>query len=106
MRLQHDGAPLHFGRAVTTFLNQGYERKWMGRGRLVAWPAQSSDLNQLDSFLWGCMKLRMYHGSEPEASHQLVKAIEEATVGIRNLVGWMRWQYSVVRQLAGCMCAV
>jgi DNA-binding transcriptional regulator of glucitol operon len=38
----------HFSRAVTEFFNQGYERRWMGRGGLVPWSAQSSDLNQLD----------------------------------------------------------
>jgi hypothetical protein len=51
MWLRHDGAPLHFGRAVTEFLNEGYEGRWIGRGGLVAWPAQSADLNQLGLFL-------------------------------------------------------
>jgi hypothetical protein len=36
--LQYDGAPPHFGRAETAlFFNEGYEEKWIGRGRPVAW---------------------------------------------------------------------
>jgi hypothetical protein len=35
-------------------------------------------------FVWAFMKWRMYHGGKPEARHQLVEAIDEATIGMRN----------------------
>jgi hypothetical protein len=31
MWVQHDGAPVHFSRAVMEFLNEGYEGKWTGK---------------------------------------------------------------------------
>lgn len=30
LQLKHDGAPLHFGREVTEFLNKDYEGRWLG----------------------------------------------------------------------------
>jgi hypothetical protein len=53
MWLQHDGAHPHFGRAITEFLNEDYEARWIGRGGPLAWPARSPNLNPLDFFLWG-----------------------------------------------------
>jgi hypothetical protein len=91
MWLQHDGAPPHFSRAVTEFLNDDYEGRLIGRGGPVAWPARSPDLNLLYFFLWGCMKSRVYHSSKPEAKHRLVDAIDEATFGIRNKLRHMQW---------------
>jgi hypothetical protein len=51
MWLQHDGAPPHFDKAVTEFLNEDYEGRWIGRGGTVAWSSQSPDLNLLHFFL-------------------------------------------------------
>jgi hypothetical protein len=51
----------------------------MESGGALTWPMH---------FILRCdMKLSTYHGvhgGKPEASHQLVEAIDEATVGIRN----------------------
>jgi hypothetical protein len=94
---QHDTAPSHFGRAVTEFLKEHYEGRWIVRGGQVAWPAQSPDLNPLDFFLWGCMKSRVYHGGKPEARHMLVEAIYKATIGNRNELGCMQWQPSMAQ---------
>jgi hypothetical protein len=66
------------------FLKEDCEGIWIGRGGLVAWPPRSPKLNPLDIFLWGGMKLRMYHGGKLEAKHQLLEAIDEATIGIRK----------------------
>jgi hypothetical protein len=40
------------------------------------------------------MTSNVYHGGKPEARHQVVEAIDEATVGIRNELG---------EALAACM---
>jgi hypothetical protein len=84
------------------FLNKDYKRRWIARGGLVAWLLQSPNLNPLDFFLWGCMKLRVYCSGKPKARHQLVEAIDEATVHIRNELGCTQWQHSMAR-LAACM---
>jgi hypothetical protein len=76
----HDGATLHFSSSGIKFLNKDYR----GRYGLMAWLAPSPDLNRLHFFLWGCMKLKLYHGGKLEAGHQLVEAIDES--------GCMQWQ--------------
>jgi hypothetical protein len=84
MWLQHYGAPPYFGRAVTEFLNEYYEGRWIRSGGRAAWPPRSPSLNLLDFFLWGCMKSRVHHTGKPEARHHLVEVTDEAAVGIRN----------------------
>jgi hypothetical protein len=37
------------------------------------------------------MESKLYHGGKPEAMHQLVQAIDEAAVGMRNEVECMQW---------------
>jgi hypothetical protein len=59
----------------------------------VAWPARSPDLNPSDFFLWGCMKSRVHHGGKRDARHQIVEAIDETAVGIRNEVERMQLQH-------------
>jgi hypothetical protein len=51
MWLQPDGAPRHFGRAVTEFLSEDCEGIWIGTGGPVAWHARSPDLHPVDFFL-------------------------------------------------------
>jgi hypothetical protein len=84
MWLQNDGALPHFGTDVMGFLNENYEGRWVGKNELVAWPAGSPDLNQLDLCLLGRMKSRVYHSGTPEGRCQLVDTTNEASVGIRN----------------------
>lgn len=50
MHFQHDGAPAHFDRRVTQFLNESFPNRWIGRGGPISWPARSPDLNPLDFF--------------------------------------------------------
>jgi hypothetical protein len=87
------------------FFNVDYEERWIGRGGSMVWPTQSPNLNPLDLFLWGCMKLRVYHGGKSEPRHQLVEAIDEAVVGILCELGLMQWQH-LMAQLAPSMHAV
>lgn len=89
LQLKHDGAPLHFGREVTEFLNKDYEGRWLGRGGPVALPTQSPDLNPLDLLLWGSMKSRVDHGGKPEARHRMV---QDACSG--NIQWHNDWQHA------------
>jgi len=49
---QQDGAPPHFHRDVTTFLDETFPPRWVGRGGPTAWPPRSPDLTPLDFFAW------------------------------------------------------
>lgn len=60
MWFQHDGAPAHFHRGVTEYLNVTFPNRWIGRNGPVHWPARSPDLNPLDFFFWGHMKQLVY----------------------------------------------
>jgi hypothetical protein len=59
----------------------------------VAWVTLPNDFNPLDFYLYGYMKLRVYHGGEPEARQQLAETIDEAAVGITKELGCMQWQH-------------
>lgn len=61
MYFQCDGAPCHYARQVTGYLNHQYPGKWIGRGGPIAWPPRSPDLNPVDLFIWGCYKELVYH---------------------------------------------
>jgi hypothetical protein len=49
---QQDGAPPHFHRNVTTFLDETFPGR-VGRGGPTVWPPRSPDLTPLDFFEWG-----------------------------------------------------
>jgi hypothetical protein len=34
--------------------------RWIGRGGPIAWPPHSPDVNTLDFFLWGYVKVKVY----------------------------------------------
>jgi hypothetical protein len=51
-----DGAPPHFHRDVTTFLDENFPGRWVGRGGPTAWPPRSPDLTTLDYFAWVFVK--------------------------------------------------
>jgi hypothetical protein len=53
---EQDGAPPHFHRNVTTFLDETFPGRWVGRRGPTAWPPRSPDLTPLDFFAWGCIK--------------------------------------------------
>jgi hypothetical protein len=60
MWFMHDGAPIHFLCSVRQHLNQTFGEQWIGYGGPVNWPAQFSDLNPLDFWLWGHLKFLVY----------------------------------------------
>jgi hypothetical protein len=53
---QQDDALPHFHRDVTTFLDETFPGRWIGRGGPTAWPPRSPDLTQLDFFAWWFIK--------------------------------------------------
>ena len=53
---QHDGAPAHFSKTVTSWLNDHFANKWIGRNGPTKWPPRSPDLTPLDFYLWGRLK--------------------------------------------------
>ena len=56
----YDGVPAHFSCITREFLNNNYINRWIGRGRPIAWPACSPDLNPLDFYLWEFFKSFVY----------------------------------------------
>ena len=82
MWIQHDGAPLHFGKQVTAFLNDTYPNRWIGRGGPIAWPPRSPDLNPLDYYLWGHMKSMVY-ATKIHTEDELLTRILDTAASLR-----------------------
>jgi hypothetical protein len=55
-----DGALPHSTRAITTFLNEAFENRWISRFEPTVWPARSPDLSPNDFFLWAYLKSKVY----------------------------------------------
>ena len=60
MLFQLDGAPPHWGLQVRAFLNDKFLERWIGRGGPAAWPPRSLDINSVDFFLWGYVKIEVF----------------------------------------------
>lgn len=73
---QQDGAPPHYYRPVSDFLNGHFPGRWIGRRGPVEWPARSPDLTPLDFFLWGYLKSKVYR-TRPETIEELEQRITE-----------------------------
>jgi hypothetical protein len=52
MLFQQDGAPPHFQKEVTDFLNRKCPEKWINRGGPITWPPRSPDLTPLEFFFF------------------------------------------------------
>lgn len=83
MWLQHDGAPAHFSRQVTEYLNVTYPNRWIGRGGTISWPPRSPDLNPLDYFLWGYFKEAVYESTN-DSEQQLRQKLHHVAEVIKN----------------------
>jgi len=57
---QQDDAPPHNMNAVTNYLNNTFQVRWIGNQGPVSWPARSPDLSPLDFFLWGYLKNEVF----------------------------------------------
>jgi hypothetical protein len=49
------------------------------------------------------MDRNVNHGGKPEARHQLVEAVDEATIGIKIKLGCMQSQHPMAQQLVAYM---
>ena len=60
MYYQQDGAGPHFANIVRAYLGETFQDRWIGHGGQeahVAWPPRSPDMNPLDFFFWGYLKV-------------------------------------------------
>ncbi|EZA61385.1 hypothetical protein X777_12292 [Ooceraea biroi] len=82
MLFQHDGTPPHMSIQARRVLNASFERRWIGRGGPVSWPARSPDLTPLDFFLWSTIKQYVYHeriDSREELQNKIIEAFAIVT---------------------------
>lgn len=105
MWLMHDGAPAHFTRNVTTYLNETFPNKWIGRSGPISWPARSPELNMCDFFLWARMKELVYR-TPVENEAELQRRVFAAAETIRNDPGiFERVRASLLRRAEACIRA-
>lgn len=52
-----DGAPAHFSKTVTNWLDENFDQ-WIGRGGTLRWPPRSPDLTPLDFFYGAILKTK------------------------------------------------
>jgi len=79
MYFQHNGAPPHYTRHVTEYLNESFPNHCLGRGGPIAWPLRSPDLTPLDYYLWGHMRTLVYEtkvNSRAALRHRIFAAAE------------------------------
>jgi hypothetical protein len=60
MWYMRDGALAHFSHAVRDVLNNTHHAQWIGRGGPTAWPPTLPDLNPLNFYLRGLLKIFVY----------------------------------------------
>lgn len=77
MWFQHDGCPAHFAVRSREVLDRLYNRRWIGRGGPVPWPARSPDLTSPDFFLWGYLKNEVY-SEVPTTPENMIERITNA----------------------------
>ncbi|KAJ4452300.1 hypothetical protein ANN_03820 [Periplaneta americana] len=91
----HDGTPAHFSRTARQYLDRRFPDRWIGRGGPIAWPPRSSDLNPLDFYLRGYLKLLVYSSPVPDLE-SVRNRIVACSEDIRNTPGvWDRVRRSM-----------
>jgi len=105
MWFMHDGAPPHFSCIAHQYLNGHFPGKWIGRNGPVEWPPRSPDLNPIDFYLWGHVKIEVY--STPVTNvDELCERIVATFGAIRNRPGQLEHvRESMMRRLNGCVAA-
>lgn len=105
MWFMHDGAPAHFSRIARELLSKIYDNRWIGRGGPQPWPARSPDLNPIDFFLWGYLKLLVYT-TRVKNKDDLRNRIVDGCNSIRSIPGiFERVRESMKRRLDSCIIA-
>ena len=103
MWFQHDAAPPHFTLGAREFLNETFDRRVIGRGCPVPWPARSPDLTPLDFYLWGHMK-RLVYETPVQSEEDLVARIVVASDIIQNTPGiFDRIIFNMLRRYNTCL---
>ena len=87
MLFQLDGAPPHWGLQVCALLNDTFLERRIGRGGPAAWPPRSPDINPLDCFLWGYVKIEWF-----ESLQQLKGRITQAFAQVNVLMLDKTWK--------------
>ena len=70
------------GRDVTTFLDETFTGRWVGRGGPTAWPPRSPDLTPLDIFAWVFIKDVVYRRKVRDLAdlrQRIIEAVELIT---------------------------
>jgi hypothetical protein len=93
---QQDGAPLHFHKEVTDFLNRKFSEKWIGRGGPITWPPRSPDLTPFDFLFRGYIKDAVYVPplvtTLPELAGRMRDEVATVTLDVLNSV-WTEIEY-------------
>jgi hypothetical protein len=74
MYYHHVGAPPHFCRNITRYLNEQFPYRWIGHGWKQNWPPGSPDLSPIDYHVWGHMK-NVVNESKMDAREELLQRI-------------------------------
>ncbi|KAJ4448741.1 hypothetical protein ANN_00132 [Periplaneta americana] len=86
------------GEGYIQYLDRRFPDRWIGRGGPIAWPPRSPDLNPLDFYLWGHLKLLVYSSPVPDLE-SLRNRIVACSEDIRNTPGvWDRVRRTVSSQ--------
>jgi len=70
------------GRDVTTFLDETFPGRWVGRGGPTTWPPRSPDLTPLNFFAWGFIKDVVYRRKVRDLAdlrQRIIEAVERIT---------------------------
>ncbi|GFX71732.1 uncharacterized protein TNCV_4131781 [Trichonephila clavipes] len=63
MSFMHDSVLAHFSIAIRNHFHATHPRRWIGRGKPVAWPPRSPEPNHLDISFLGHLKSLVYEPS-------------------------------------------
>lgn len=99
---QQDGAPCHYDRNVTNWLNENYPNNWIGRNGPIHWPARSPDLTVLDFYVWGTMKAFVY-SKEIETKQELIQRIYAAAQQIREELPRIEITKGILKRILACI---
>jgi hypothetical protein len=88
---RQDGAPPHY-RDGTSFLNETFPQRLIGRGGHIAWPPRSPDLTPLDLCIGGFVKEKVYVLPMPHNVQQLKERIRGAHVLVDEEFLAKMWQ--------------
>jgi hypothetical protein len=98
----YDVTTAHFSRAVRDILNNTHPNRGIGRGGPIAWPPRSSDLNPLDSYLYGHLKA-LVCAAPVDNEESLYRRIVDACQTIHNYPSIFEWmRRSVMRRAEAC----